>query len=139
MPINANFRRDKIPMWINVLTSVVILILLFKTYSCLANPALAYGAIDGNVIANQKVLWELAGRNIAMLVVTILALRSQNAMFLAFTMLINIVRESFDMFIGIRFSGGDLAQIAQAMSFLIFLIPYFFALAKLRALAKMPE
>lgn len=136
MSINANFRRDPIPMWINILSGVVVLILLFKTYSALANPSMVYGAIDGSVLANQKVLWELAGRNIAMIVVTVMALRSQNAMFLAFTMIINLVREGFDMFMGIRFSGGDMGQMMQAGSFLIFLIPYFFALQKLRLLAK---
>ncbi|MBK8655186.1 MAG: hypothetical protein IPN20_15060 [Haliscomenobacter sp.] len=99
----------------------------------------AYGAIEGNVLANQKVLWELAGRNIAMIVATVLALRSQNAMFLAFTMMINLVREGFDMFMGIRFSGGDMGQIMQAGSFLVFLIPYFIALGNLRKLAALPE
>lgn len=139
MSINANYRRDAIPMWINILSGVVVLILLFKTYSAFANPSLVYGAIDGSVTANQKVLWELAGRNIAMIVVTVMALRSQNAMFLAFTMIINLVREGFDMFMGIRFAGGDMGQIMQAGSFLIFLVPYFFALRKLRGLAKLPE
>lgn len=139
MSINANYRRDKIPMWINILSGIVILILVFKTYAAFANPALAYGAIYGDVLANQKVLWELAGRNIAMIVVTLMALRSQNAMFLAFTMIINIVRESFDLFMGIRFSGGETAQILQAMSFLIFLVPYVFAMRKLRSLAALPE
>ena len=139
MSINANYRRDKIPVWINILSGIVILILVFKTYAVFANPALAYGAIDGGVLANQKVLWELAGRNIAMIVVTLMALRSQNAMFLAFTMIINIVREGFDLFMGIRFSGGEMAQILQAMSFLIFLVPYVFAMRKLRSLAALPE
>ncbi|MBV6429584.1 MAG: hypothetical protein KIPDCIKN_04144 [Haliscomenobacter sp.] len=139
MPTNANYRRDKIPMWINILSGIVVLILVFKTYSAFANPSLAYGAIEGNVLANQKVLWELAGRNIAMIVATVLALRSQNAMFLAFTMMINLVREGFDMFMGIRFSGGDMGQIMQAGSFLVFLIPYFIALGKLRKLAALPE
>lgn len=139
MTANANFRRDAIPMWINILSGIVVLILLFKTYSAFANPSLAYGAIDSSVLANQKVLWELAGRNIAMIVVTVLALRSQNALFLAFIMIIGLVREGFDMFMGIRFSGGDMGQILQAGSFLIFLVPYFLALRKLRVLAKQPE
>jgi len=95
-----------------------------------------YKPIDANVIANQKVLWELAGRNIAMIVVTAMALRSQNAMFLAFTMLINIVRECFDMMMGFKFSGGDSNQILKALTFLIFIVPYLLALKELRALAK---
>jgi hypothetical protein len=123
-------------MWINILSGIVVLILLLKTYSAFANPSMVYGAIDGSVVANQKVLWELAGRNIAMIVVTLMAIRSQNAMFLAFTMIINIVREGFDLFMGIRFANGDTAQIFQAFSFLLFLIPYFIALRKLRQIAK---
>lgn len=59
---------------------------------------MVYGSVDNNsVLANQKVLWELAGRNIAMIVVTTIALRSQNTVFLAFTMILNLARESFDM------------------------------------------
>lgn len=124
-------------MWINILSCVVVLILAFKTYSAFANPSLTYGSINGADIANQKVLWELAGRNIAMVIVTLLAIRSQNSMFLAFTMIIHIAREGFDMFSGIRFSGGDMMQMIQAMSFLIFLVPYIIALKKLRILAKL--
>lgn len=131
-----NLKKHKIPIWINFLSGIIILILIFKSYSAFANPGLVYGTVDGDLVANQKVLWELAGRNITMIVITTLALRSQSAMFLAFTMIINIVREGFDMFMGIRFSDGNLSQILVAMSFLIFLIPYFFALRKLMKLAK---
>ena len=134
--ISPNFRKDNIPMWVNILTGMVILILLFKTYSCIVDPSIVYHAVDANVIANQKVLWELAGRNIAMIVVTAMAIRSQNAMFLAFTMIINIVREGFDMMMGFKFSGGDMNQIGQAMTFLIFLIPYGIALRKLKLISK---
>lgn len=81
MSVNANYKRDKIPIQINILTGIVLLILLFKTYSAFVNPALAYGTVEDTVEATKKVLWELAGRNIAMLVVTKLALRSQNAIF----------------------------------------------------------
>jgi len=139
MTVNANFRRDKIPIWINILTGIVLLILVFKTYSAFVNPALAYGNVDNSVIATKKVLWELAGRNIAMIVVTLMAFRSQNAMFLAFTMLINIVRESFDMYLGIQFSNGDTKLILQAFFFLIFIVPYLFALKNLRKIAKLKE
>lgn len=134
--MNANFRRDKIPVWINILSGIVILILLFITYSALVNPALAYGLVDGTIEATKKVLWELAGRNIAMLVITILALHSQNAMLLAITMIINIVRESFDMYLGIHFSNGDTKQILEAFFFPIFLILYFIALGKLKHIVK---
>ncbi|MBK8655178.1 MAG: hypothetical protein IPN20_15020 [Haliscomenobacter sp.] len=95
MPTNSNYRRDKIPMWINILPGIVVLILAFKPILAFANPSPRLRrAIEGNVLANQKCCGELAGRNIATIVATVLALRSQNAMFLAFTMMINlIVRE----------------------------------------------
>lgn len=133
-----NFRRDKIPVWIVSLNALVVLILCFKTYAAFVAPQLVYGMIDAANAANQKVLWELAGRNIAMLVVTLLAMRSRNAMFYAFTFLINIVREGFDMVIVLKFVSLGADGIMQAASFLIFLVPYFFALRKLRSLARGP-
>jgi hypothetical protein len=51
-------------------------------------------------------------------------------------MIINIARESFDMFMGIQFSNGDTKQILQVFSFLNFIIPYFIALGKLKQIAK---
>lgn len=54
-------------------------------------------------------------------------------------MVMNIAREGFDMFMAIRFSAGNLGQIAVAMSFLIFLVPYVIALRKLRSAAPRPE
>lgn len=99
-------------------------ILLFKTYAAFVQPALVYGAIDGSLEASQRVLWELAGRNI----VALLAMRSRNAMFLAFTMILGIVREGFDRGVTLRFSQGDPAQMAQALSFIVFLGPYGVAL-----------
>lgn len=83
---NSNYRRDKIPLWINILSIIVIMILVFQMYACFFNPSLAYGAFE-NIDANRQAILTLAGRNFVMIVVTLLALKSQNAMFLAFTFL----------------------------------------------------
>ena len=135
---NVNFRKDPIPKWINIVNIVVIGILCFQIYSALFNPSLAYGTYE-NVEANKQVLLTLVGRNFVMIIVTFLALRSQNAMFLAFTFLMNIARESFDMALVGYLNHFSLKGIGQMMSFLIFLIPYFFALKKLRQLASRTE
>jgi len=135
---NSNFRRDKIPMWINILTGIVIAILLFQTYACFFNPSLAYGTFE-NIDANQQAILNLAGRNIVMIVVTFLALKSQNAMFLAFTFLMNFVREFYDMLLVGYLDHFSLKGIGMMATFLIFLIPYIFALKKLRKLASKPE
>jgi hypothetical protein len=130
----ANYRRDNIPMWINVLTIVVIGILLFQMISAFINPSWAYGAFE-NIDVNRQAILTLAGRNFVMIVVTLLALKSQNAMFLAFTFLINFAREFYDMVLVGYLDHFSLKGIGMMATFLVFLIPYVFALKKLRLLA----
>lgn len=131
---NSNFRRDKIPMWINVLSAIVIAILSFQMYACYFNPSLAYGTFE-NIEANRQAILTLAGRNFVMIVVTFLAIKSQNAMFLAFTFLINFAREFYDMILVGYLDHFSFKSIGMMATFLVFLIPYIFALKKLRLLA----
>lgn len=138
MKPNANYRRDKIPMWINILNIVVICILLFQMYACFFNPSLAYGAFE-NSDANRHAILTLAGRNFVMIVVTLLALKSQNAMFLAFTFLMNFTREFYDMLLVGYLDHFSLKGLGMMATFLVFLIPYVIALKKLRQLASRPE
>ena len=133
---SANFRRDPIPLWINLLSGVVLAILTFQVYSALLRPDMAFGAFDASSKANYQALVMLAGRNVVMIAVTLAALRAQNAMFMAFTFLMHFVRESWDMGMVPFFAEGSaVAVVGQTASFLIFLVPYVFALKKLRKLA----
>ncbi|HNI25231.1 MAG TPA: hypothetical protein PLJ29_02650 [Leptospiraceae bacterium] len=129
-------KRDKIPVWINVLSGIVVLILSVKAYSALFNPAMVYGSIDFSKTAENRVLWELAGRNISMIALGLSALFFQNALLLSACMLMGIFRESFDMFLAIRFSSLSSAEILQALSFLIFILPYAAALKKLLMISR---
>jgi uncharacterized membrane protein len=131
---NSNYRRDKIPMWINILSIIVIAILIFQMYACYFNPSLAYGTFE-NIDANRQAILTLAGRNFVMIVVTLLALKSQNAMFLAFTFLMNFAREFYDMLLVGYLDHFSMKGIGMMATFLVFLIPYVFALKKLRQLA----
>jgi uncharacterized membrane protein len=131
---NSNFRRDKIPMWINIISIIVIAILVFQMYACFFNPSLAYGAFE-NIDANRQAILTLAGRNFVMIIVTLLALKSQNAMFLAFIFLMNFAREFYDMLLVGYLDHFSLKGIGMMATFLVFLIPYVFALKKLRQLA----
>ena len=131
---NSNFRRDKIPMWINIISIIVIAILVFQMYACYFNPSLAYGTFE-NIDVNRQAILTLAGRNLVMIIVTLLALKSQNAMFLAFTFLMNFVREFYDMLLVGYLDHFSLKGIGMMATFLVFLIPYVFALKKLRQLA----
>jgi hypothetical protein len=70
-----------------------------------------------------------------MIVVTFLALKSQNAMFLAFTFLMNFTREFYDMFLVGYLDHFSMKGIVMMATFLVFLIPSVFALKKLRQLA----
>ncbi len=121
-------KRVKLPLWINVLNGIVVLILFIKTYSALFNPALAYGSIDFSKTAESRVLWELAGRNIAMIALGLLAMFSQKPLLLAVCMFLGIFRESFDMILAIHFSSLSLNEILQALSFLLFILPYIVAI-----------
>jgi hypothetical protein len=131
---NFNYRRDKIPMWMNVLSVIVIVILFFQMYACYFNPSLAYGTFE-NIDANRQAILTLAGRNFVMIVVTLFALQSQNAMFLFFTFLINFAREFYDMLLVGYLDHFSMKGIGMMATFLVFLIPYYFALKKLRQLA----
>jgi hypothetical protein len=131
---NSNYRRSKIPLWINIVSIVVIAILVFQIYACYFNPSLAYGTFE-NIDANQQAILTLAGRNFVMIVVTLLALKSQNAMFLIFTFLMNFVREFYDMLLVGYLDHFSMKGIGMMATFLVFLIPYVFALKKLRKLA----
>jgi len=121
-------KRVKLPLWINVLNGIVVLILFIKTYSALFSPALAYGSIDFSKTAESRVLWELAGRNIAMIALGLLAMFSQKPLLLAVCMFLGIFRESFDMILAIHFSSLSLNEILQALSFLLFILPYIVAI-----------
>lgn len=133
-PVNANYRRDAIPWWIYAINGCVIAILIFQMISCFYNPSWAYGAYD-NRPENHQVIWALAGRNLVMIVVTAMAMASQNAMFLAYTYLMNIVRELYDMFLMGALNDFNASGLMTMASFLIFLIPYYFALKNLRKIA----
>jgi len=134
MKSNTNYSRDKIPTWISIITVVVIGILLFQMYACFFNPSLAYGTFE-NIDANRQAILTLAGRNFVMIVITLLALKSQNALFLALTFLMNFAREFYDMILVGYLDHFSLKGIGMMLTFLVFLIPYIFALKKLRQLA----
>src|SRR5262245_42081550 len=85
-------------------------------------PNWAYGAFDLSTRANQEVMMTLGGRNVVMLAVTLMALRSQNAMFLAYSFLMHFVRESQDMFIVPYFAGFTTAK--GIGTFAIFLLVF---------------
>jgi hypothetical protein len=135
---NTNYRRDKIPTWINTLTIVVICILLFQMVSAFINPSWAYGAFE-NIDANRQAILTLAGRNFVMIIVTLIALKSQNAMFFTFTFLMNFAREFYDMVLVGYLDHFSLKGIGMMLTFMIFLIPYIFALKKLRQLASVSD
>ncbi len=138
MKTNANYKRDKIPVWINILTVVVICILIFQMISAFINPSWAYGTFENND-ANRQAILTLAGRNFVMIVVTLFALKSQNSMFLAFTFLMNFAREFYDMLLVGYLDHFSLKGIGMMATFLVFLIPYVIALKKLRQLASQKD
>lgn len=131
------FRRDVIPLWINILSSVIVLILTFQSVSAYFAPSLAYGAFDLSSVPNQQVMATLGGRNVVMLAGTLYALRAQNASLLAVTFVIHFAREAQDMII-VPYYAGFLtpAGLGQLLTFVVlFTIPEMFALLRLQRIA----
>ena len=134
---NANYRRDPIPVWINFLSGLVALILLFQSVSAYLAPSWAYAGFDAGPSANRHVMATLGGRNVVMLLLTLAALRSQNAMFLTYSFLMHLIRELQDMFIAPYFAGFTTPKgIGTFTVFVcVFVVPYLLALRTLRTLA----
>ncbi len=137
---NTNYRRDQIPLWIYLLSGLLALILAFQSYSAYFDPSLAYGTLGLDTDANKQVMSTLGGRNVVMLLLTLMAMKSGNSMLLAFTFIMHLAREGQDMFIVPYYAGFTTIQgIMTFCSFLfIFVIPELLALLKLKKIAAMP-
>ena len=137
----ARYRRDPIPKWINFLSLLIALILAFQGFSAYFDPSWAFGDYRLDTVAHQQAMSKLAGRNVVMLLLTLAALQSQNAMFLAFSFLMHFFRELQDMIIVPYYHGFTTTKgMAVFCVFLfIFVIPEFLALLKLKQMASKPE
>ena len=137
---NANFRRDVIPRWIYAISTLLALILAFQSYSAYFAPALAYGSYGPDTAANLQVMSTLGGRNVVMLALTLMAMQSRNAMFLAYTFIMHLGRELQDMFIVPSYAGFTTPKgIGLFVVFLVvFVIPELCALLKLKKIAALP-
>lgn len=137
----TDLRQEAIPIWINCLTVLIIFILAFQSYSAYLDTSLAFGGYSLDSIANKEVMSKLAGRNVVMLLLTLMALQSQNPVFLAFTFLMHLLRELQDMFIVPYYHGFATPKgMAVLCVFLfVFVILEFLVLLKLKKLAAKPE
>lgn len=137
--LNANCRRDPIPKWINALSLLIVLIVLilaFQSFSAWFDPSLAFGEFNSGTLANQRAMSTLV-----MLLLALMAMQSQNAMFLAYSFLMHLIRELQDMLI-VPWYHGFTTPKSMAVFFLfliVFVIPELLALLKLKELAPKPD
>lgn len=134
MKPSIKHKLDKIPVWINIINMIVIGILFFQMLSAFINPSWAYGTFENNEVNRQAIL-TLAGRNFTMIIIILFALKSQNAKLIAFIFLMNFIREFYDMILMGYINHFSIKSIGMMLTFLVFLIPYFLALKKLRQLS----
>ena len=69
-----------------------------------------------------------------MVIITLLALKSQNSKFLLLIFIVNFTRELYDMLLVGYLNSFSLNGIGMMLTFLIFLIPYVLAIKKLKQL-----
>lgn len=117
-----------IPRWMTALNLVVVGILAFKTWACFFNPAAIFGPAGVQEPAHIKALWELGGRNIAMIAVSLYALARPTAASYVAVFLLGLFREGADMVFALALSPGDAKSAFKAAAFLLFLVPYGVAL-----------
>jgi hypothetical protein len=110
------------PRWLYVLNLVILAILVFKTWACLAQPSMIFGA-DAWAAGATSGMRELAGRNLAMIVVSLAAFVRPRRFFPA-VLLLGLVRETVDMVLVPVNLGVSPASMGQAASFLLFLGAY---------------
>jgi hypothetical protein len=110
------------PRWLYALNVVIIAILTFKVWACLASPSSLFGP-DAWTPAATSGLRELAGRNLAMIAVSLAAFVRPRQFFPA-VLVMGLVRETVDMILVPVNAGVSPATLGQAASFLLFLGAY---------------
>jgi hypothetical protein len=113
---------NPVPRWLYALNIVILAILTFKVWACLASPSSLFGA-DTWTPAATAGLRELAGRNLAMIAVSLAAFVRPRLFFPA-VLAMGFVRETVDMVLVPVNAGVSPATIGQAASFLLFLGAY---------------
>lgn len=90
-------QRNGIPWWMIGLNLVVLAILLWKTWAVFADPAAIFGAVPDYAPPHRHALWELGGRNLAMIAVSLWALLRPSKAAYGAVFLMGMLREGADM------------------------------------------
>lgn len=126
-----NTPASAIPRWMMALNVIILAILAFKAWACFADPAAIFGAAPDYGPAHVKALWELGGRNIAMMATGLFALARPSRAAYVLIFLMGFFREGADMLFAALPGLQDPSALLQASAFLIFLVPYAIALRQL--------
>lgn len=114
------------------LNLIILAILTWKSWAMMAQPDVVFGLAQHYELPHQRALWELTGRNLAMMVIGLWALVHPGRFTYGAVFLMGLIRESADMVFASGLMPGDLGTPhPEALSFLIFLIPYGIALRRL--------
>ena len=108
-------KQNGISWWMVALNGVILAILAFKTWACLADPSLLFGQAVAYDPAHVGALRELAGRNLAMIALGLLAwLRPSPAAYLS-VFAVAFVRETSDMGIAHRRPAPDVRRALRTL------------------------
>lgn len=132
--------KKRIPIWINILQVVILAILSAQAFALFFNPSQLYAGLVVDD-ATRPMIFVLAGRNVVMALISLLALIRQEPRFYSFAFLMHALREVQDMlFVPLTLSGD--ASGGAVMIFLVFLIifviPEITAFFRLNKLANQP-
>lgn len=106
--------NERIPVCIYVLQGVLTLILLSQAASYYR---LEYPEIEISGVADQRAIYELAGRTLTMGLVSIIVILSRNPSYFVVLLLVDVLRETQEMFIDPLFppASASIPPAADAM------------------------
>lgn len=120
-----------VPRWMLAVNMLICGILTFKVWASFASPESLFGEDAWGVGATAG-MRELGGRNLAMLVLSVAAFARPRELLPA-VFLLGLVRETTDMILVIVNAGVSAGSLAQAASFLVFIVAYLSALPRMAA------
>jgi hypothetical protein len=126
----------KIPLWITLFGSFLVLIGLYAGVACYTNVGSFIAGYTTDTIPHKYGAWEMGARNLSMALVMLLALISRHPRLIGLAFIMRVLTETQDMVIGaITGAMGMPTPVVIGVFVLLFIIPEAVCIWQLNKLA----
>ncbi len=96
----TNFKKSKIPLWVNIMQSVLILIMLAQVVMYFFNHQMMVDAgMHTEGVPNLNLIYEMGARTLVMVLISMYVMVTQNPKQYIVVLIMNILREGFETII----------------------------------------